>query len=128
MTNGWKAGLTLAALSMALTGCGAVGTVRIGRLLSDPYHYQNRRVNIEGTVTNSVNAVVAGAYQIDDGTGRIYVISSGGSPQRGSHVRVNGRVQNGVSILGQSFGTTVRERDRHTDYRRGGPAYRSNRP
>ena len=44
--------------------------MRIGRILQDPAHYSNRGVTVEGRVTNVVGALVAGVYQIDDGTGR----------------------------------------------------------
>lgn len=68
---------------------------------------------MSGTVTQSAGAIVAGYYQVDDGTGRIAVLSHGNVPRRGTHVRLSGRVTSGVSVLGQNFGLTIQERDRH---------------
>ncbi len=93
-----------------LTGC---GTVRIGRILNDPNHFHNRTVRVDGRVTNSVGALVMGAYQVDDGTGKIYVISNAGVPRKGAVVSVKGRVMNGVTLGARSFGTAIREETHH---------------
>ena len=63
--------VALAGMSLLLAGC---GSTRIGRILNDPYRYSNRNVSVEGTVTNSVGAFVDGVYQVDDVTGKIYVL------------------------------------------------------
>lgn len=105
-------GVTACAVLMSLlTGCAS--SVRISRLVNQPARYQNRMVQVNGEVTNSFGALVAGVYQVDDGTGKIYVLSNGGPPTRGSRVRVKGRVTPGVTFAGRSFGTTIRESDRH---------------
>ena len=97
-----------ALLLVALTGC---GTVKIRQLVHNPARYQNRTVNIEGNVTRTTGAVVAGAYQVDDGTGRITVLSMRPIPPRGSTVRVKGEFTSGVQVLNRSFGNVIRERD-----------------
>ena len=101
--------LLLAAIVLAtliLSGC---GTTRIARILNDPMRYSRRTVRVEGTVTNVVGALVAGVYQVDDGTGRIYVLSSRGIPAKGTRVLVDGNVTQGINVMGRSFGTTIRE-------------------
>ncbi len=101
----------LIGLTALLSGCAS--NTRVSRLLNDPSRYQNRNVAVEGTVTSAVGAFVAGGYRVDDGTGTITVLSNGGNvPRKGSKVRVTGRVQSGVSVFGQNFGVTLRERDR----------------
>ena len=102
--------LTVTILAGALlTAC---GTVRIARINADPSRYQNRDVRVEGNVTTSFGALGTGGYQIDDGTGKIYVISTGsGVPSRGSRVAVNGKVMNGATVLGTAYGTAIRERN-----------------
>ncbi|MCC6860335.1 MAG: hypothetical protein IT158_17330 [Bryobacterales bacterium] len=90
-----------------LSGC---GSVRIANILADPAHYQRRNVSVDGTVTNSFGALVAGVYQVEDDTGRIYVISNGAVPSKGAKVKVKGRVMGGVTVMGKSFGTAIRER------------------
>jgi len=69
----------------------ACGTVRIARINSDPSRYQNRDVRVAGQVTNSFGALGTGGYQVDDGSGKIFVVSTGtGVPAKGSRVTVSG--------------------------------------
>lgn len=95
---------------VVLTGCGAV---KIGRINADPSRYQNRVVHVSGTVTNSVGVLGTGGYQLEDETGKIYVVSRSGIPSRGSRVKVTGVVSPGVQVLGQSVGVAIRE-ERHS--------------
>jgi hypothetical protein len=105
--------ILLVPAALLLTGC---GTQRIGRILQDPSRYTNRNVTVEGRVTNSVGAFVAGVYQVEDESGKIYVLSSRGVPAKGAMVKVDGTVTPGVNVLGKSFGTTIRERDHKVRY------------
>ncbi len=89
-----------------LTAC---GSVTIARINADPTHYRNRAVTVTGVVTNSVGLMGTGGYQVDDGTGRIFVISRSGVPNKGLRVKVTGPVTSGVTILGQSYGTAIKE-------------------
>ncbi|HUS07123.1 MAG TPA: hypothetical protein VMZ52_12530 [Bryobacteraceae bacterium] len=100
--------------SLILAGC---GTTKIGRILNDPMRYANRNVRVEGTVTNVVGAFVAGVYQVQDDTGKIYVLSTGrGTPGKGVRIRVDGNVTQGVNVMGRSFGTTIRETNHKVRY------------
>jgi outer membrane murein-binding lipoprotein Lpp len=94
-----------------LSGC--ISRVSIGRIVNDPRRYENKLVRLDGHVTQSVNAIVAGGYQVEDGTGKIVVLSNAGAPRKGTGVSVTGRVSPTVTLLGQPFGTIIRERDRH---------------
>ena len=96
------------AMALFLSGCG----VNIARINADPSRYHNRTVSVEGRVTNSFGALGTGGYQVDDGTGKIYVISHSGVPSKGAVVKVRGRVQSGVTVMGKAFGTALFE-DRH---------------
>ena len=64
---------------------------------------------LEGTVTNVVGALNTGVYQVEDGTGKIFVLSGRGIPAKGARVQVSGNVTQGVNIMGKSFGTTIQE-------------------
>ncbi len=99
--------LAVVAASVLLSAC---ATTRIGRIKADPSRYRNKDVRVEGTVTNSFGAFVAGFYEIEDETGKIYVISNSGVPSKGSRVGVKGTVMNGITAMGKSFGTAIRER------------------
>jgi hypothetical protein len=104
-----RTSLFIVPVALLLTSC---GSTRINRILADPARYQNRNVTVEGRVTNSIGAFVAGVYEVEDESGKIYVLSSrGGVPTKGARVRVSGNVTPGVSVMGKSFGTTIRERD-----------------
>lgn len=100
-------------LILALTGC--YYSPSIAHINNNPYRYQGRVVHINGTVVNSAGAIVAGYYQVDDGTGKIVVLSHGNVPRRGTRVKLSGRVSSGISVLGQNFGTTIQERDRRIE-------------
>ena len=103
-------------LVIVLAGCcllsACVSRVSIGRIVNDPQRYQDRMVRLDGRVTESVNAIVAGGYQIEDNTGKIVVLSAAGAPRKGTDVTLTGRVSPTVSLLGQLFGTVIRERNR----------------
>jgi hypothetical protein len=108
-----KLHILIAPLAMlVLSGC----DTNIGRINMDPSRYHNRTVRVSGRVVNSVGALGTGGYQIEDGTGKIYVISGTGVPARGSRVTVTGRVQSGVTLLGRSFGTAIREEHHKVRY------------
>jgi hypothetical protein len=101
-----KAKLLLLTAAAMLSAC---GPVKIGRINADPSRFQNRAVTVNGKVTNSVGVLGTGGYQIEDETGKIYVISRSGVPSRGSTVRVTGTVTPGVQILGTPVGVAIRE-------------------
>jgi|UniRef100_Q01RV1 hypothetical protein len=100
----------LLAAAILLAGC---APVTIGRINADPSHFRNRTVRVTGTVTNSVGLMGKGGYQLEDSTGRIYVISGKGVPSRGSKVTVTGRVAPGAEVLGTALGVAIRE-DSHS--------------
>jgi hypothetical protein len=97
-------------LALLTAGCGAT---RIGRILDDPNHFHNRSVRVDGKVDRSFGAVIAGVYQVDDGSGKIYVISNRPVPRTGASVKVKGRVMNGITIGARSFGTAIQEESHH---------------
>ena len=86
----------------------------IAKINADPGRYRNKEVGIAGTVTNSYGVMGNGAYEIDDGTGRIWVATRRGVPARGSRVGAKGYVHNGFNFAGRSFGTVLEETDRRS--------------
>lgn len=94
------------ACGLVLSGCGGV---KIARINADPSRFYKRTVRVDGTVVTSVGAMGTGGYQIEDDTGRIYVVSRTGVPSSGSRVSVTGTVVGGVQILGRTVGTAIRE-------------------
>ena len=85
----------------------------INKINADPDRYRNKEVGVVGTVTDSYGiSLVGGAYEIDDGTGKIWVVSRSGVPRKGSRVGAKGRVHSGFTFGSRSFGTVIEESDR----------------
>jgi hypothetical protein len=95
---------------LLLAGC---GSVKIARINADPSRYRNQTVHVSGRVINSVGVLGTGGYQLEDETGKIYVVSRKGVPSSGAHVTVTGTVLPGAQVLGQSVGVTIKERSHH---------------
>jgi len=106
------ASLVLTAV-LLLTACPSQTT--ISKINADPARYRNKEVAIVGTVRDSYGALGQGAYEIDDGTGRLWVVTRRGVPSRGSRVGAKGRVYNGFNFGGRNYGTVLEETDRRTD-------------
>jgi hypothetical protein len=72
-----------------------------------------KEVAIAGHVTNSFGALGTGVFEVDDGTGRMWVYSqSYGVPSNGAKVGVRGTIQQGFSLGGRTFATILRETER----------------
>jgi hypothetical protein len=93
-----------------LTACPKQET--ISRINADPGRYRNKDVGIVGNVTDSYGVLGNGAYEIDDGTGRIWVVTTRGVPSKGSRVGTKGKIYTGYSFGGRSFGTVLQETGR----------------
>ena len=101
----------LAVMTLALAGCPEGTTV--GKIQGDPARFYGKEVGIKGKVTSSFGALGNGVYEVDDGTGRIWVLSEGyGVPGKGAEVKVVGRVMDSVNWGGRTFGTALRQTDR----------------
>ena len=102
------------ALLLALTALTACPSqTNIGKITADPDRYMDKEVGIVGRVTDSYGVpLVGGAYELDDGTGKIWVVTQRGTPSKGSRVGVKGRVYTGATFRGRNFGTAIREEDR----------------
>ncbi|HXU18849.1 MAG TPA: OB-fold nucleic acid binding domain-containing protein [Terriglobales bacterium] len=81
----------------------------------DPGRFHGKEITVVGRVVNSFAVMGEGAFQLDDGTGRIWVYSSNfGVPGREARVGVTGRIEQGFSLHGRNFATILREtRPRH---------------
>ena len=103
--------VVLAFLVVFAFGCKATN---ISKINSDPASYMAKDVTITGQVVNSFGAMNQGAFEVDDGTGRLWVWSSGfGVPGQGARVVVTGRVQAGVAVGGRFFANVLRETQPH---------------
>ena len=109
--------LTFAALiisaTLLLTACPSQTT--ISQINGDPGRYRNKEVGLVGRVTDSYGLMGKGAYELDDGTGRIWVATERGVPGRGARVGVKGHVINGITVGGRTFGTVLEETGRKVE-------------
>lgn len=70
----------------------------INQVLADPGRYRDRQVKLSGSVVDSYSLVGNGAYQIDDTTGRLWIVSNSGVPRKGARVSVTGTVREGFNL------------------------------
>jgi len=98
--------LWLAVASLAVvffTGCNL--HTPIADVTRDPSRFANKAITISGHATDAFGAMGNGLFQVDDGTGRIWVVSQNfGLPGNGAKVTVTGRIQQGFSFGGRNFG------------------------
>ena len=92
----------------------ACETQKISDILADPGRFNGKEITVAGKVTSlSVGALAMGLYQIDDGTGKLVVISeTRGAPAQGATVGVKGRIIPTFTFLGKSYVTVLRESER----------------
>jgi hypothetical protein len=93
----------LAASGLAAAGCAARS---VNQIIANPSRYSDREVRVSGTVTDSYSLANRGAYQIDDGTGQLWVVSDRGVPAKTARVTVTGTIRTGFSVgsLGDRLG------------------------
>lgn len=95
-----KTGLRAAGLGLlfALTLCIACKKATISQILADPHRYTDHEVGVEGDVIQGYSVLGRGAYEIQDGTGKLWVVSEKGTPRKGARVSVKGRVHEGFDL------------------------------
>jgi len=94
--------IAMAGLALLLAaGC---ATTPIRQLLAEPGRYDGQTVRVQGTVTRAAGVLGTGAYELDDGTGTIVVVSRGqGVPAQGARTRVKGTFQSVFSFMGRNI-------------------------
>ena len=101
-----RTGLMLALVLVGSSACSR--TIHIKDLLDRPQEYDGKTVEVEGTVTQSAGVLGTGAFEIDDGTGRIFVIARGqGVPRQGAKTKAQGRFESVFSFLGRTIAAIV---------------------
>jgi hypothetical protein len=87
--------VTLVLLMLFLAGC---EEKKINEIMADPQRYSNREVGVVGNVVQSYSVLGKGAYQVDDGTGKLWVVSDKGVPRKGARVGVKGKIRDGYDL------------------------------
>ena len=99
MNRRMRAGALVLAAGLGLVGAGCTH-MTVNRLMAQPARYHNREVALKGDVVKSIGVLGRGVYQLDDGTGTIWVYSTRGMPRQGARVKVWGRVKDVVDLGG----------------------------
>ena len=85
-------------LSMLAAGLAGCRETTVARLLAEPERWRDKDVTLVGNVIQSASVLGRGAYQLDDGTGVIWVISTHGVPREGARVGVRGELKDIVDL------------------------------
>lgn len=102
--------LAVAAGLLAMTILGCPSRTSIGDINKDPGRFAGREITIAGRVSYSVGAIGDGIFQINDGSGRLWVYSQGiGVPPSRSNAAITGYIQQGISFGGHSFAVVMKE-------------------
>lgn len=103
--------VVLVAGALCLAGCPQRLTIE--HINRDPGRYRNKEVAIAGRVVSSYGALGTGVFEVDDGTGRMWVFSQRyGVPGRDARLAVAGYIEQGFSFGGRNFATVLRETSR----------------
>ena len=92
---------------LILSACSRQSIESINR---DPERFHDKEITVAGRVANSFGVAAAGAFELDDGTGRLWVLSDTPDlPAHNSSVTVTGRIEQGISFGGRTFVIILRE-------------------
>lgn len=91
--------LMAAVLAFALVTAGCEQK-SINEIRANPSKYANQEVSVVGNVARSFSALGRGVYEVDDGTGKLWIVSDKGVPREGARVLVKGKIQDGYNFGG----------------------------
>jgi len=103
---------TILFLTTALLLSACPSRTTINQINGDPARYRGKEVLVIGEVSNSYGVTGIGAYELNDGTGKIWVLTERGVPSRGAQVGAIGKYRQGVNWDGRNFGSALQETDR----------------
>jgi len=84
----------------------------IGRILADPRTYDEKLVLVEGSVARSLGVLGYGAYELEDDSGKITVVTDAGLPPTGARVRVRGLAKQAFTLGERTLVVVVEKRRR----------------
>ena len=100
------------ASAVLLSACASSRAVSIKTLLDDPGRFNGKAVEVHGETTQATGALGYAEYQIDDGTGKLTVVTqTGGAPRKGAQVRVQGTFRS-VGTIGSKSASVLEEKKR----------------
>jgi hypothetical protein len=109
----WRLAILTAAFAVtaALAGC---EQTKISDINKNPGKFAGNEVTIAGTVTSTVSSSNPGTFEVDDGSGRLWILSkSKDVPAQGKQVAVTGLVEPGSNLGSTSLVITLQETKRY---------------
>jgi len=107
---------------VALLAAACPKRTTIAELQRNPGRFNGKDVTVAGVVRSTYGGGIPGTpigggiYEIDDGTGTMWVIAQGNPRNKGAELAVTGTFGNVASWGGRNYGTGISEDKRH--YRR----------
>jgi hypothetical protein len=112
----WKSIYIAAIAAAAILLAACPPRESIARINRDPGRFSGREITLAGHVVNSFGAMGNGVFEVDDGTGRMWVFTDRfGIPGRDAKVAVTGRIEQGFSFHGHNYAIVLRETQRRHD-------------
>lgn len=103
---------------LVLSGCKDTKVDEISRILADPASFSQKDVTVAGRVTRvldpSSGLLNLAAYQVEDRSGKIWVVSHSGAPSVGTEVGLKARIRQDFNLGGELFGAVLNEVERRT--------------
>jgi hypothetical protein len=109
-SNMQKKTIILAALLASVLLLAGCPSTKIGDIQKDPGKYMNKQITVSGKVSSSYGMLGMGMFQVNDGSGSIWVLSENyGVPGQGTNVDVTGQLVQTASFGGKNFSNVLRE-------------------
>lgn len=94
----WVRSIALTVLFLGALLSSACAARSVNQILADPSRYRDREVRVSGSVVESYSFASRGAYQIEDRSGKLWVVADRGVPRKGAHVTVKGTIREGFNL------------------------------
>ena len=93
-----------------LVSCASI--IRVSDIKERPRKYHDKLITLSGYVDNVITMPVLGigVYELNDGTGKIWVKPTAEAPYKGDRVKVTGTIKVGFTMSGKTFGLILIEK------------------
>ena len=105
--------ILVASLAFVHAGCDLIDRLTatdIKEILDHPRKYEDKEVTVYGTVTDSASMLIVKFFEIEDGTGKIKVVTNRVLPAKGEKIKVTGHTS--VIEVGSERWVVLREEGR----------------
>jgi len=102
--------VALLAILVLTAGC----ATKISDIKANPAQYEGKEITVSGTVSEVfwLGILSTGAYQIDDGSGTIWVVTKVSPPEKDTKASAKGTVSSGFKMGDRILGVVINETGR----------------